>query len=63
MTVRGVPAALALALVAAGAAPPKPAQAQESVRERIASLRFPEMRFTPLEPESHTVRGVPVAGS
>ena len=60
MTVRGVPAALALAVVAAGAAPPKPAQAQESVRDRIASMRFPEMRFTPLEPESHTVRGVPV---
>ena len=39
---------------------PTPASAQESVRERIASLRFPELRFTPVEPRTETVRGVPV---
>ena len=52
---------VALAALAALAAPTlQRAQAQESVRERIASMRFPEMRFTRIEPESHTVRGVPV---
>lgn len=37
------------------AAPP-----QHSVRERIAALRYPALRFTPLRAESAQVRGVPV---
>ena len=42
------------------AAPPGYGTAQESVRERIASLEFPELRFTPAQPREETVRGVPV---
>ena len=34
--------------------------AQESVRDRIASLAVPELRFTPTQPRVETVRGVPV---
>jgi len=44
------------ALALAGAA----AAQEESVRGRLASLRFPELRFTPVEPRTETVRGVPV---
>ena len=33
---------------------------QSSVRERIAALRYPALRFTPLRAESARVRGVPV---
>ena len=39
---------------------PDRASAQGTVRERIEAMRFPEIRFTPIEPELHTVRGVPV---
>ena len=49
-----------LAIVFAGLAVPCGAVGQESVRERIADLRFPELRFTPTEPRTETVRGVPV---
>ncbi len=48
--------ALALALVVA----PRPAASQDSVRERIARMTFPEMRFTPVEPRTEEVRGVTV---
>ncbi len=48
------------ALAALTTMPPDHANAQETVRERIAAIRFPEIRFTRPEPESHTVRGVPV---
>ena len=58
--VRGLPGALAVVAAALPAAPPDRAQAQETVRDRISAMRFPEIRFTRLEPESHTVRGVPV---
>ncbi|MXX35796.1 MAG: insulinase family protein [Gemmatimonadetes bacterium] len=57
---RGLPVALAVAAAAMAAASPHRAYSQETVRERIAAIRFPEIRFTRLEPESHTVRGVPV---
>ena len=36
------------------------AASQRSVRERIAALRYPELRFTPFRAESAEVRGVPV---
>lgn len=39
---------------------PAPATGQESVRDRIASLEVPELRFTPVKPREETVRGVPV---
>ena len=39
---------------------PGDADGQDSVRERVAGLRFPELRFTPVEPRTHSVRGVPV---
>lgn len=51
------------------AAPSRPASArqarhptppQASVRDRIATIRFPEMRFTPIRAEVASVRGVPV---
>ena len=52
---------LRLAAAVLLAAPMHSAHAQEGpVRERIAAMRFPEIRFTPIEPESHTIRGVPV---
>ena len=57
---RGLLGVLAVAAAALPAPPPDRAHAQETLRERIAEMRFPEIRFTPLEPESHTVRGVPV---
>ena len=37
-----------------------PARAQESVRERIDRMTFPELRFRRLAPREETVRGVPV---
>ena len=40
--------------------PPSTAIAQESVRERIASLEFSELRFAPFQPREETVSGVPV---
>ena len=49
-----------LAIAVAALALPATAESQESVRERIAALRFPELRFTPVEPRTETVRGVPV---
>lgn len=39
---------------------PAPAGAQETVRDRIASLEVPELRFTPVQPRDESVRGVPV---
>ena len=51
-------AASAVAAVLAGGA--RPVSAQESVRERIAALEFPELRFNPVQPRKETVRGVPV---
>ena len=64
-------AALAAAawLALAVAAPPVAAQHSDtagaaaprnSVRERIAALRYPELRFTPLRADAAEVRGVPV---
>ena len=50
--------ASALAVVLAGGV--RPASAQESVRERIAALEFPDLRFSPVKPRKETVRGVPV---
>ena len=53
--------AVALTLGAGAAVlPAGGAAAQESVRERIAGMTFPELRFTPLDPRTTTVRGVPV---
>ncbi len=52
--------ARALAAVVVALAPAAAAAGQESVRERIANLRFPELRFTPTHPRSETVRRVPV---
>ena len=49
-----------LAIALAALALPAAAGGQESVRERIAALRIPELRFTPAEPRTETVRGVPV---
>lgn len=49
-----------LHVVLVALAPPAAALGQESVRERIAALRVPELRFTPVEPRAETVRGVPV---
>lgn len=51
-------AAVAAVVLAAGGV--RPASAQESVRERIVALEFPELRFSPVEPRKETVRGVPV---
>ena len=39
---------------------PTAGTAQESVRDRIASLEVPELRFTPLRPREETVGGVTV---
>ena len=39
---------------------PAATTAQESVRDRIASLEVPELRFTPVHPREESVRGVPV---
>ena len=39
---------------------PGPATAQESVRDRIASLEVRELLFTPVRPREETVRGVTV---
>ena len=49
---------LAAALATPALTPP--AQAQESVRERIDRMAFPELRFRRLAPREETVRGVPV---
>ena len=49
---------LLLALVPAGT--PSAAHAQDSVRERIARMRFPDLRFRRIEPREESVRGVPV---
>lgn len=38
----------------------RPHRAQESVRDRIAALEYPEIRFNQVTPRSETVRGVPV---
>ena len=38
----------------------RPASPQESVRERIAAIEFPDLRFSPVKPRQETVRGVPV---
>lgn len=49
-----------LLLAPAAAATPSPAHAQDSVRERIARMRFPDLRFRRIEPREESVRGVPV---
>ena len=50
-----------MASLAVPAAYPECARGQAgTLRERIDALRFPEMRFAGIRPESHTVRGVPV---
>lgn len=55
------PALAAMLLLAlAPAATPSPAHSQDSVRERIAGLRFPDLRFRRVEPKVESVRGVPV---
>lgn len=46
------------ALVPAGT--PSRAHTQDSVRERIAEMRFPDLRFRRIEPREESVRGVPV---
>ena len=43
-----------------GLAVPSPSVAQESLRERLASLPVPELRFTAPEPRAEEVDGVPV---
>ena len=54
--VRRAIVALTLALVVA----PRPATSQDSVRDRIARMTFPELRFTPVHPRTEEVRGVTV---
>lgn len=53
---RTAPAAAALLV----AGPPAFVAAQETVRDRIASIEVPELRFAPLRPREESVRGVPV---
>ncbi len=48
--------ALALGAWAGGAG----IEAQESVRSRIAAIRYPELRFSPVEADARQIRGVPV---
>ncbi len=55
MKARFATAVPALALALAGAA-----DAQESVRERVAALEYPPLRFAPVEAEVRSVRGVSV---
>ncbi|MDE2794807.1 MAG: pitrilysin family protein [Gemmatimonadota bacterium] len=52
--IRAVTAAVALLI------PVGHATAQQPVRERIASLEFPRLGFTPTQPREETVRGVTV---
>ena len=59
-TSRSLPAFLTFAAACAAPAFPPPALAQESVRERIAGMDFPELRFRRLAPREETVHGVPV---
>ena len=49
-----------LAIAVASLVLPAVGAGQESVRDRIASLRFSELHFTPVKPRNETVRGVPV---
>lgn len=49
-------ATAALAVLAS----PGQGAAQQSVRDRIASLEVPELSFTPIRPREETVHGVPV---
>ena len=49
-------AALGLTLAVA----PHPAASQDSVREQIARMTFPELRFTPVDPRTEEIRGVTV---
>ena len=49
-----------LPVVAAQAQPPARPVAEGSVRDAIAALRFPELRFTPVRAQVASVRGVPV---
>lgn len=51
---------LAALLILLSAAMPATGHPQESVRDRIARMEFPELRFRRLEPDEHRVRGVPV---
>ena len=51
---------LAALVILAPGAMPTTGLAQDSVRERIARLDFPELRFRRLEPDERSVRGVPV---
>ncbi len=56
----GAVAALGVAGWGAGPGAAGEARAQESVRDRIASIRYPELRFSPPEAVERRVRGVPV---
>lgn len=58
--IRGLQGVLALAMATLPVLFPCPAHTQETLRERVAAMRFPEIRFNRIEPESHTIRGVPV---
>ncbi len=52
--------ALALLSLTSQAVLPFPARAQDSVRERIDAIRFPEVRFAPPQAHHEEIRGVPV---
>ncbi len=52
--------AVALLLALASAGTPPPLSGQDSVRDRIAGMSYPELRFSPVEPRQESVRGVPV---
>ena len=61
ISVRGATLAVVTSAVAAAlAGGARPASAQESVRERVSAMEFPELRFSPVKPRKETVRGVPV---
>ncbi|MDE2754147.1 MAG: pitrilysin family protein [Gemmatimonadota bacterium] len=56
-----LPAIFAMLLpVLVPAGTPSRAHTQDSVRERIAEMRFPDLRFRRIEPREESVRGVPV---
>ncbi len=51
---------LAALVILVPAAMPASGRAQDSLRERIARMHFPELSFRRIEPDEHRVRGVPV---